>query len=183
MASARTDDPFDTLGLPAAFGLDAPRIERAALARLSQLHPDVSDAADSEDMEIAAARINAARDVLLFSLSRAEAMLKRLGGPAKEAEKGLPPGFLMEVMQVREQVEEALATGDAAARATWMTWALERRRQMESRASDLFSKATSDPQALREIRILLNQWRYIERMIEQLDPAYDPGQSDVGGTA
>jgi DnaJ-domain-containing protein 1 len=183
MAPIRTADPFDTLGLPATFVLDAARVERAALAKLAQLHPDVSDASVLEEMEIAAARMNAARDVLLFSLSRAEALLKRLGGPAKEADKSLPPGFLMEMMEVREQVEQAVASGDSAACTTWMAWAMDQRAQMEATAAALFAKAATDAGALREVRVQLNQWRYIERMIEQLDPAYDPGQSDVGGTA
>lgn len=185
MAAVRTDDPFDTLGLPATFSLEASRIERAALAKLAQLHPDVvggSDAA-SDEIEVQAARINAARDVLVFSLSRAEALLKRLGGPSKEADKSLPPGFLMEIMSVREQVEEAIAGNDTSARATWTTWAMEQRKAMESRAVELFAKAQTDAAALREVRTHLNQWRYIERMIEQLDPAYDAGSSDVGGTA
>lgn len=183
MAPTRTDDPFDTLGLPATFALDAARVERAALTKLAQMHPDVSDAGAMEELEIAAARMNAARDVLLFPLARAEALLKRLGGPAKEADKSLPPGFLMEIMEVREQVEDALASGNAAARTTWMAWAMEQRAQMESTATELFTKAANDATALRELRLHLNRWRYIERMIEQLDPAYDPGQSDVGGAA
>lgn len=183
MAPTRTDDPFDTLGLPATFVLDASRVERAALAKLAQLHPDVSDASALEEMEIAAARMNAARDVLLFSLSRAEALLKRLGGPAKEADKSLPPGFLMEIMEIREQVEAAVASGDGASRATWTSWAMDQRAQMEATAAALFAKAPDNASVLREIRVHLNRWRYIERMIEQLDPAYDPGQSDVGGNA
>lgn len=183
MARSPTDDPFDLLSLPPVFGLDAARIERAALARLSQLHPDVNSGDAADDLEVAAARINAARDALTFALSRAEILLRRLGGPSKEADKTLPPGFLMEVMDMREQVEAAVASGDAAARATWIAWSLDQRREMQARANDLFAAADTDPTALLQLRVHLNQWRYIERLIEQLDPAYDPGQSDVGGAA
>jgi hypothetical protein len=86
-------------------------------------------------------------------------------------------------MEVREQVEQAVASGDSAARTTWTAWAMDRRAQMEATVAALFAKAATDAGALREVRVQLNQWRYIERMIEQLDPAYDPGRSDVGGTA
>ena len=34
------------------------------------------------------------------------------------------------------------------------------------------------PEALREVRTRLNAWRYIERLIEQLDPDYDPARAD-----
>lgn len=183
MPRSYTDDPFDTLSLPPVFGLDAARIERAALARLSQLHPDVNASDTADDLEVAAARINAARDALVFALSRAETLLRRMGGPAKEADKSLPPGFLMDIMEIREQVEAAVASGDAAASAKWNAWALDQRRAMEARAADLFTLAATDPAVLSQLRVHLNQWRYIERMIEQLDPAYDPGRSDVGGTA
>jgi DnaJ-domain-containing protein 1 len=195
MASAPTDDPFDTLGLPAVFTLDTASIERAALSKLSRLHPDMggnmganaasADAnADADlDQAVQAARINAARDTLLFTLARAEALLKRLGGPAKEADKSLPPGFLVEIMSVREQAEEALASNDVSSRATWTQWALEERGQAESRANALFTQAASNPAALRDLRTHLNKWRYIERLIEQLDPAYHQGRSDVGGVA
>jgi DnaJ-domain-containing protein 1 len=191
MASAPTDDPFDTLGLPAVFTLDTASIERAALSKLSRLHPDMGGNAvsadtntDTElDQAVQAARINAARDTLRFTLARAEALLKRLGGPAKEADKSLPPGFLVEIMSVREQAEEALASNDVSSRATWTQWALEERGQAESRANALFTQAASNPAALRDLRTHLNKWRYIERLIEQLDPAYHQGRSDVGGVA
>ena len=135
------------------------------------------------DQAVQAARINAARDTLLFTLARAEALLKRLGGPAKEADKSLPPGFLVEIMSVREQAEESLASSDPASRATWMQWSLNQRTQAESHAASLFTQAASNPAALRDLRTHLNKWRYIERLIEQLDPAYHQGRSDVGGVA
>jgi DnaJ-domain-containing protein 1 len=191
MASAPTDDPFDTLGLPAVFTLDTASIERAALSKLSRLHPDMGGNAvsadtntDTElDQAVQAARINAARDTLRFTLARAEALLKRLGGPAKEADKSLPPGFLVEIMSVREQVEESLASSDPTSRATWMQWSLNQRADSESHAAALFTQAASNPAALRDLRTHLNKWRYIERLIEQLDPAYHQGRSDVGGVA
>lgn len=135
------------------------------------------------DQAVQAARINAARDTLLFTLARAEALLKRLGGPAKEADKSLPPGFLVEIMSVREQVEESLASSDPTSRATWMQWSLNQRADSESHAAALFTQAASNPAALRDLRTHLNKWRYIERLIEQLDPAYYQGRSDVGGVA
>ena len=44
----------------------------------------------------------------------------------------------------------------------------------------MFQSLSSPPAAesLAEIRIRLNAWRYIERLIEQLDPGYDPDVAD-----
>ena len=37
---------------------------------------------------------------------------------------------------------------------------------------------TNEQAVLSEIRTQLNAWRYIERLIEQLDPDYDPNRAD-----
>jgi molecular chaperone HscB len=183
---AHSTDPFDTLGLPAVFALEPARIERAALAQLAQLHPDAG-LLDADESDLQAARINAARDTLLFALARAEALLQRRGGPAKEADKSLPAGFLAEMMQTREEAEAAIASGDPAARAMWTTTAMQQRAAYEARAATLFAQpqasASPDAATLRELRTHLNAWRYIERLIEQLDPAYNPGATDIGGKA
>ena len=34
---------------------------------------------------------------------------------------------------------------------------------------------------LSQVRRELNAWRYTERLIEQLDPGYEPGRADAGG--
>ena len=106
-------------------------------------------------------------------LQRAEALLARLGGAGKENDKSLPDGFLAQMLEVREEVEEA--AGDAAATAKWEAWAQAERSEHEARVAALFRRALAsnpaDTEALRQIRTQLNAWRYIDRMIEQLGEA------------
>jgi molecular chaperone HscB len=170
-----TRDPFEILGLPLEFSLSDARIEGAYLARVARVHPDV--AGDEESGE-ASAWLNEARRVLKDPEGRANALLSALGGPAKEADKSLPDGFLVQVMEVREELEGAMESGDAARVGQARAWAGARRAEYVAAVSALFSRANGSMEVLREIRRELNAWRYIERLIEQLEPGYDPGRAD-----
>lgn len=128
---------------------------------------------DDLEAEAAAAALNQARGVLTDPESRAEALLLRLGGPRKEDDRTLPPTFLAEMMEVREEIEAAIGQAGeeaAAARMKWEEWARERRRGHIARVGELFAggAGSGDPSALRQVRIELNMWRYAERLIEQL---------------
>ncbi|USN99460.1 MAG: hypothetical protein H6810_01940 [Phycisphaeraceae bacterium] len=171
-----TADPFDTLGLEPAFGLADVQIEQAYLARIASAHPD-RDA----DGAAAAAALNVARAALLSPERRANTLLARLGGPGPSDDKSLPDGFLMEMMTVRGEIEEAIADGGDDARGEWEVWADERRAGFIERVGALFARAQAgETPALAKIRTELNAWRYIERLIEQLDPDYDPARADFG---
>jgi molecular chaperone HscB len=172
-----SDDPFEVLGLAPRYDLDASAIQRAYLARAAAVHPDL--VADDE-AQGGAAVLNKAKAMLVDPERRANALLTRLGGPGKSEDKSLPAGFLMSIMETREAVEEALASKDPAQRGRWEAWAQEQRGEYERRVVSLFAGVgdSRDPATLRAIRQELNAWRYIERLIEQLDPDYDPASRD-----
>jgi molecular chaperone HscB len=176
----RMSDPFDILGLPAAFALDGAEIDRAYLARSAALHPDLA-AGDAEAPRKMAA-LNQAKRALEDPERRANVLLARLGGPAKEADRSLPPGFLMDMMETREAIEAAVRSGDPSQRRQWEGWAEDRRREAIMEVGSMFGGLGTPPAAegLRAIRTRLNAWRYIERLIEQLDPDYDPARADFG---
>jgi len=158
--------PFESLGLSARFDLTPGTIERAYLARIAGLHPDLAGAgSEQSDQNRAAATLNDAKATLLDDELRAEALLAILGGPGKSEDKSLPPGFLMEMMEVRETVEADLLADAPAARVRWREWA--DKRKAEHRVS-LAAMFTSPTIPLKAVRVTLNQWRYVERLIEQL---------------
>lgn len=170
-------DAFDILGLEPTFTLEPSAIRRAYLARIAALHPDSAGGDDANDGRSSAA-LNHAKATLEDPERRASALLVRLGGPTKEQDKSLPPGFLLETMEMRERIEAALAYADPEARASIGRDAATRRAAHIARITNLFLAAPTapTPESLRAIRTELNAWRYIERLIEQLDPAYDPTQ-------
>ncbi|HBS28876.1 MAG TPA: hypothetical protein DEB06_05375 [Phycisphaerales bacterium] len=160
-------DPFALLGMPRGFEMDRAALHRAWLARAARVHPD-RDAGDPE-REAALAALNLARVTLDDPERRAEALLRLMGGPTREADRTLPDGFLPEMLAVREEMESDLASDAAAARSKWGGWASARREEHIAHAAGLFREAQSGRAgALMEIRALLNAWRYVERMIERL---------------
>lgn len=163
-------DPFDALGVPPSFDLDAEALRRAYLARVREAHPDA--AAPGADAQRRAALLNEAMRVLEDPERRADALLIRLGGPTREQEKGLPPAFLAEMMETRERIDESLASGDPRERERWASWARERREAHIRAVGRLMRDlpVPPAPAALREVRVELNAWRYVERLIEHLAP-------------
>lgn len=171
-------DPFEVLGLSRRFDIDVNAVQRAVLQRLARAHPDRQPGAGTDPMvqaraEQESARLNQAKAILCDDEKRADTLVVLLGGPSKEDEKSLPDGFLMDMLETREQMEEALAADDRAQLDELKDWAEETRSAYISQTTELFT-ALSDGQepadTLRQIRIVLNAWRYIERMIEQIDP-------------
>jgi DnaJ-domain-containing protein 1 len=158
-------DPFAALGLPRRFDLAKSAIERAYLGRIAALHPDAVGRGEGDDNGEAAA-LNDAKAALLDDERRAEALLTHLGGPTANQERALPPGFLQEMLDVRERLDADLDADPAGARPRWRAWAQARRETHVAALRGLFSRT---PAPLRDIRLILNQWRYVERMLEQID--------------
>lgn len=179
-ASGVPPDPFDTLGLRPRYDLDPGEVQNAYLRRSAKLHPDL--AGGDPDAPRLAAELNQAKTTLDDPERRADALLVRLGGPTRSEEKGLPDGFLFEIMEIREAIEGAIASGGAAERAKWEAWARDQRAEYVRKVGAMFAAVgpEADRDALRAIRVELNAWRYIERLIEQLDPDYDPQRADFG---
>lgn len=170
-------DAFDILGLPPAFDLDRATIDRAFLARAVSVHPDF--AGGESEAAALSARLNDAKRSLLDPEIRANTLLARLGGPAADRNKALPPALLMEIMEAREGIDAARATDDAAELARWKSWAAEGRESIVKTCRELFATALGetgaapdwplDAKLLDAIRVQLNAWRSYERMIEQMD--------------
>lgn len=171
-------DPFAALGLPRRFDLDEAAVTRAWLQRSMVAHPDRANGSENAGEKMAIA--NLAREVLRDPERRANALLQALGGPSREQDRSLPAGFLQQTLEMREAIEESLASGDASERERIEQWAHEQRAQYVQRVGAMFAALGDAPGAadLADIRRELNAWRYIERLIEQLDPAYDPRHAD-----
>ncbi|MCH2162328.1 MAG: hypothetical protein MK085_10710 [Phycisphaerales bacterium] len=172
------EDPFQHIGVEPRFDVDPAIIESKLLRATARLHPDrAADEIEAAEWGRELAAINAAARTLLNDEHRADALLRLLGGPAASDEKGLPDGFLQGILATRMELEEALATGDSEGRSRLESWAHEERSGHRSRIGDLFGRFESqgDKALLREIRLELNRWRYVERMIEQMDPGFLAG--------
>ena len=107
-------DHFHRLGLPRRFVLDAGELERAYLAHSRAVHPDYHLAGASADLgastELSAA-VNEAYNTLRDPFTRAEHLLALEGGPSAGEHKQMPPAFLAEMLDLREQLELARGAG------------------------------------------------------------------------
>ncbi|HLO40848.1 MAG TPA: iron-sulfur cluster co-chaperone HscB C-terminal domain-containing protein [Phycisphaerales bacterium] len=166
MTGASPTNPFQILGLREHMELAADEIERAALVRSAQLQPAIGSG--DVEAEASLAAVNDARRVLANPETRATALLLLRGGPAASADKSLPPGFLMEMMEIREGIDEVAQSRDEQGLRKWRAWAGEQRAAYAHRVAELFRRPVSTESSA-AIRRELNAWRYIERLIEQLD--------------
>ena len=164
-------DPFETLGLPRRFDLDPAELHAKYIQASSACHPDRhTDPVAQADAAERIAFINQAYTVLSDPEKRADALLKLLGGPAKEDDKSLPPALLIEMMEIREQLEQVIAENNKAELAKCRGWADDQRNAHLLKIADLFKDpgdALSDTTA-KAIRLELNTLRYIQRMLEQM---------------
>lgn len=182
--------PFEILGLPVSCVITRAQVESAYLARIAGAHPDhaaddglAGGAAGGPAGGPTAAELNDARAALLDEETRFNLVHRALGGPTAGEDDSLPDGFLMEIMDARMEIEEATASGDAAEREKWTAWGEEQKAALRATASAQLERlgggADGDRAgALRDVRRTLNAWRYYERLIEQLDPSYDPASAD-----
>lgn len=173
-----SSDPFDVLGIEASFPVDEGALRQAWLKATARHHPD--RASDPDEAHRRLAQVNEAYRTLSDPERAAGALLTRLGGPGADRHKALPDGFLMEMLEVRDQLEEAKRSRDPEDIARLEEWADRQRAMWIERVDELFRAHSESDDRRDEIRESLNAWRYIERLIEQLDPDYSPAEADFG---
>lgn len=116
-------DHFARLGLPAALELDAAVLDKAYFARQRQWHPDRfvgKPAAERAKASVEAAALNDAYRTLKDPLGRAVYLAElngvELPGDGKTIDD---PELLMEVMDAREELQEASSIGEVDALASF----------------------------------------------------------------
>ena len=183
--------PFELLGLEARMDLRRAEIDGAYRRAISKAHPDRAGVVQESDDARGVEDLNEARRVLTDPESRARALLDLLGADegnsaTRSADDALPDGFLMEIMGTRMEIEAELGelAGASAedrerARDRWESWAQNRRDEAIASMTAHFERiGVADEgarvEAVAEARRALNAWRYIERLIEQLDPDHGP---------
>jgi molecular chaperone HscB len=112
-------DPFDTLGIAPNFDLDLKAAEKQYRELARVLHPDRHVAGSPTDRRLSlgkAVEVNEAWRTVRDPIRRAEALLRRHGAHLEEGkEPKAAPEFLMEMMEQREALAEARASGERAA--------------------------------------------------------------------
>jgi molecular chaperone HscB len=170
VASPSSSDPFALLGLPPAYEVDLAALEQAFFERSKQLHPDrVAGAPAAERVaQLSRSRaLNDAYQLIKKPIPRAEYLLARAGVTIGDNER-LDPAFLMEILELREELAGARVAGDTELVARLQRTMQARRMQALEALPALFS--ANDFAAIKDRLILL---RYINRYLEECDAALD----------
>lgn len=145
-------DPFAVLDVPRRYDLDRRTVESAHLRLLAALHPDrIADPIRRAEAVSATADANEARDILLDDERRAETLLTLLGGAPHDSERSLPPGFLVEVLELREKLDEAIAAEDPTLRDEFERMIAAERAVHRDTITELFARLRRDAPAARAI--------------------------------
>jgi molecular chaperone HscB len=161
-------DAFGLLGLEPRFDVDAATIERAFFAKAKELHPDRYQGPERIAALSRTRALNDAYQTLKRPIPRAEYLLSRAGVTIGDREP-LDPAFLMEILELREQLSEAIAAQQTA-EVNRLDGAIRARRDAAvATLPALF--ATRDLAGVKHTLIAL---RYLERYLEASDAALDP---------
>lgn len=171
-------DHFERLGLPRRFSLDPAAVERQYLARSREVHPDYHQLGSAGEqrasLELSAA-LNEAYTTLKDPFRRAEYLLKLEGGPSASEHKQMDQAFLMETLELREQIEEIRAAGDAAAVAAMEGQLRGRTDAILEEVGGLFARLEQLPAGdgqrpglLVQLRQRLNALKYVRNLIRDL---------------
>lgn len=168
---------FDVFGLPPRFALDPAVLEERYRAESMRWHPDRHSRAPAGDRAQVLQRatdINDAYRVLKSAQRRAEYLLLLHGidiaaesGPARQP---VDPTLLHEVLELREQIQEARSARDRAALVALQRQVQGSIEQMVAKVAALFERLDGGDRAvLPEIAGLLIALRYYTRLQAELD--------------
>src|SRR5262245_61166144 len=161
---------FELFGLPAVFSLDQDMLEKAYRDIQSQVHPDrFAHAGDAERRASLqwTTRVNEAYRTLKSPVQRAKHLLELHGvDVAFETNTAMPPDFLMQQMELREQLEEAK---DSSSLDKLRTELSGTRKGLESEiAREIDSKKNYKGAA-----DLVRKLQFLHRLDEEIDEAYE----------
>lgn len=164
-------DHFETLGVAQAFALDEKALEERYRELTRLLHPDRHAAAGASARRLALEKTIAVNDAyrVLKDPSRRAAYLLSLHGidlgetGSGAAGRFLPPGFLFEVMEMRESFDEARAKKDFSAVEKLASMARSEKQTALGAIATAFE--TNDyEEAARRLSVL----RYYERLLGEV---------------
>jgi molecular chaperone HscB len=177
-------DPFETLGIAPAFELDLNAVEKRYRELARVLHPDRHLGGSPGERRMALGRaveVNEAWRLIRDPIRRAEALLRRRGARIEEGkEPKADPEFLMEMMEQREALSEAKASGDAAAVERLASAIYNRQTDVTARIAAAL--ASAGDASLDKAVSLLGELRYYRRFLDEVSAIQD-GFSERPSTA
>jgi len=170
---ALTSSAFELFGLEPAFALDAEALERSYREIQARVHPDrFARAGDAERRASLqwTTRVNEAYRALRDPLRRASHLLELHGvDVAFETNTAMPPEFLMQQMELRESLEEAVGKKDAASLDALRRDLEQSKRTLEKQIGESIDARKDYAGAAGLVRKLM----FLDRLGAEIDLAYE----------
>ena len=169
-AKALTSNHFELFGLVPAFALDIARLDAAYRDIQAKVHPDwfvhAGDAERRASMQMTT-QVNEAYRTLKSPLRRAKYILELNGVDVGfETNTAMPKQFLVEQMELREQLEEAK---NVDALQFLQTNLSVRKKNLEAQIAEQIDRRKNFSAASDPVRKLM----FLERFSEEIDAAHE----------
>jgi molecular chaperone HscB len=175
-AAAGMHNHFELFGLAPAYAVDAEALERSYRQIQSQVHPDrFADAGDAERRASLqwTTRVNEAYRTLKDPVQRGKHLLELRGvDVAFETNTQMPTEFLLQQLELREDLEAATARKDPAS-----LDAMRARLAQESQAiEEKIRIAIDEKKDLAAAAELVRKLMFLDKLDAEIDLAYDEAE-------
>ena len=176
MRSELEKNYFELFGLPPRFTVDLPDLASRYRDLQKKFHPDKFARSTDSERRMAsqmAAQINAAYQSLKSPLERGRYLLTLAGiGLDDEKDTQMDPSFLMEQMELREQLASIGDSGDTPGKLLQLGSEVERSiaRRID-RLAEIFAGA--DNEGFSQARNLLREMQFLEKLRKEIERLED----------
>jgi molecular chaperone HscB len=168
---------FELFGLSAAFSVDEDALEKAYREIQSQVHPDrFAHAGDAERRASLqwTTRVNEAFQILKNPVTRAKHILELHGvDVAFETNTQMPTEFLMQQLELREELERAAAKKDPALLEAIRIRLSAQSKDLEKKIREKIDQAEDYKAAAERVRELM----FLQKLDAEIDLAYEEIES------
>jgi len=164
---------FDLFGLSPAFGLDGEALEKSYRETQSRVHPDrfahAGDAERRASMQWTT-RVNEAYRTLKNPVQRAKHILELHGVDVEfETNTQMPTDFLLQQLELREELEAAAAKKDAAGLDALRNRLRGEKDRLEGQIAEALDARQDFAGAAGQVRKLM----FLDRLDAEIDEAYE----------
>lgn len=162
---------FELFELPASFEVEQETLALRYRELQKAVHPDRFANASEQEKRLSvqqAAQINEAFQVLKSPLSRARYLLELNGLPVDDTNTQMPPGFLMQQMELREALAEVRGKDDPFDALNRVRDDIE---SLERELNQSLQQAFADGgrEALESARETVRKMQFMQRLLSEVD--------------
>jgi molecular chaperone HscB len=163
---------YELFGLAAGFDIDAADLASRYRELQRRFHPDRFASAPDSERRLSVqmtAHINAAYQTLRDTVARGRYLLGLYGiNTDEETDTRMDPAFLMEQLELREELDETRQSGDRTARLTTLQGRVEQ--LLEAKTGLLRARFAENTDAARQqARQLVREMQFLRKLADEIE--------------